>query len=221
MAPPVNPRRAYDSSRRQEQARRHRAAMLEAARRRFLERGYAATTIGDIAEAAGVSAPTVYKAFANKAGLLKAVVDVAIVGDDEPVPMMDREFVRRNMAEPDPRKKLTSYTEHFRVTAERSMPLHKVIREAAASDPAGAAVWAQLQQERLNGMSAFAANLKAGRHLRRGVTADDARDVLWAYTSSELYDLLVSQRGWSVARYAKWQAAALIAALLPPEPPPG
>jgi len=221
MSGPVKPRRAYDASRRRVQARANRAAVLAAARRLFLERGYAATTIGDVAGEAGVSAPTVYKVFANKPGLLKAVVDVAIVGDDEPVPLMEREFVQRNMAEPDPRTKLTMYAEHFRTTAERSMPLAMVVREAAASDPAAAEVWEQLQRERLTGMTAFAAHLKAGRHLRRGVTADEARDLLWTYTSPDLYDLLVHQRGWSRTRFATFQAAALIAALLPPEPPPG
>jgi AcrR family transcriptional regulator len=216
---PVKPRRPYDSSRRQAQARQNRAAVLDAARRQFLERGYAATTIADVADEAGVSAQTVYKVFANKAGLLKAVIDVAIVGDDEPVPLMEREFVQRNIAEPDPRRKLAQYARHFRVTAARSMPLANVARQAAAADPSAAAVYAQLQRERLTGMGAFAAHLAAGKHLRRGLSADDARDVLWTYTSTEVYDLLVFQRGWSPARFERWQGEALIAALLPLPPP--
>src|SRR6476646_542523 len=123
MSPSVNPRRAYDSSGRREQARQNRGTILDAARTRFLELGYAGTTMGAVAADAGVSVETVYKAFGNKAGLVKGVFDVAIVGDDEPVPLMEREFVQRNRAEPDPRRKLTAYAEHFRVTAARSMPL--------------------------------------------------------------------------------------------------
>src|SRR6478672_10547771 len=99
MSGHVKGRRAYDSSRRQEQARRTRAAVLDAARRQFLDAGYAATTMAGVAAGAGVSVETVYKAFANKPGLVKAVFDVAVVGDDEPVPLMQREFVRRNQAE--------------------------------------------------------------------------------------------------------------------------
>jgi AcrR family transcriptional regulator len=216
---PVKPRRPYDASRRRVQARANRAAVLAAARRRFLDDGYAATTLGAVAAEAGVSVETIYKAFGNKPGLLKAVVDVAIVGDDEPVPMMDREFVQRNIAEPDPRVKLEMYSEHFAVTAARSMPMALVVRDAAATDPAASAVWEQLQTERLTGMTAFGAHLHGGRHLRRGVTAEEARDVLWTYTSAELWDLLVIQRGWPPARFATWQAAALIAALLPPGKP--
>jgi AcrR family transcriptional regulator len=214
------PRRRYDASRRQEQARANRAAVLAAARRRFLEDGYAATTLAAIAGEAEVSVETIYKAFGNKPGLLKAVVDVAIAGDDEPVPIMDREFVQRNIAEPDARRKLEQYAEHFEESAGRSMPVTLLARDAALTDPGAAAVWEQLESERLIGMTAFGAHLHAGGYLRDGVTADEARDVLWAYTSPELWDIMIVRRGWSAGRYATWQARALIAALLP-DPPPG
>src|SRR5918997_474080 len=95
MSEGVKGSRPYDSSRRRAQARQTRAAILEAARARFLERGYATTTVGEIAADVGVSVETVYKAFANKAGLLKAMFDVAIVGDDEPIPLQEREMVVR------------------------------------------------------------------------------------------------------------------------------
>src|SRR4051795_10024314 len=105
-------RRPYESSRRQSQARQTRAAVRDAAERLFLERGYAATTMAAVAEAANVSVETVYKAFGNKPGLVKGVFDVAVVGDDEPVPMMQRDFVRRNEAERDPRRKLSGFGIH-------------------------------------------------------------------------------------------------------------
>jgi AcrR family transcriptional regulator len=111
MSSPVKPRRRYDASRRQEQARRSRWAVLQAARRLFLEHGYAATTMPAIATAAGVSVQSVYKAFGNKPALLKTVFDVAIAGDDEPVPMLQRAALGRIRAEPDPRRKLSLYGE--------------------------------------------------------------------------------------------------------------
>src|SRR5436190_14443587 len=104
MAKTVKARRRYESPVRDEQARRTRRAVLDAAHRFFREHGYAGTTIGAIAGEANVSVETVYKLFGNKAGLVKAVFDVAIVGDDEQVPLMQREFVRRNIAEPDARR---------------------------------------------------------------------------------------------------------------------
>ena len=218
MAGPVKPRRSYDSSGRQEQARRSRREILESARRLFLERGYASTTVAEVATGAGLSVETVYKAFGNKAGLVKAVFDVAIVGDDEPIPMMQREFVRRNMAEPDARKRLRAYGAHLARVSPRACPIQLVVREAAATDPAAAEVWAQLQAERLTGMTAFARHLDEGGHLRPGVTWQEARDVLWVHNSVELWHLLVDQRGWSNQRFGRWVGAQLVAALLPPAP---
>ena len=214
MARAVKPQRRYDASRRQEQARATRRAVLDAARELFLAQGYAGTTVGAVAARAGVSVETVYKAFGNKPGLVKAVFDVSVVGDDEPVPMLQREFVRRNMAEPDPRVKLHDYGAHIAATAPRIGPVLLVVREAAAGDAGAAAVWEQLQQERLTGMTAFAKHLHEGGHLREGVSMAEARDVLWVHNSLELWELLVRLRGWSNERFGRWIGQQLVAALL-------
>src|SRR3974390_3293143 len=87
--------RRYRSPRREQQARATRAGIIAAAARRFLARGYAGTTMRAVAAGAGVALPTVELVFGTKATLLKAVIDVAIAGDDEPVPMLDREWARR------------------------------------------------------------------------------------------------------------------------------
>lgn len=215
MSRPVKPPRVYDSSRRREQARRARAEVLREARRRFLDDGYAATTLGAIADAAGVSVETVYKGFGNKAGLLKAVFDVAIVGDDEPVPLVERDMVAQINAEPDGHQKLRIYCGGYVERAARAVPVHLLARDAAATDPAAAGVLEQFQRERLTGMTAFAAHLRDANVLRRGVTAGEARDVLWVHTSAELWDLLVQQRGWKPERFGRWLHQQLVAALLP------
>ena len=214
MSRRVKRRRTYDSSRRREQARQTRRAVLDAAHRLFLDQGYAATTVPQVAAEADVSVETVYKAFGNKPGLVKAVFDVAVMGDDEPIPMLQRESVRRNMAEPDPRKKLMAYGEEFCERAARVGPIQLLVKEAAASDAGAAEVWEQLNTERLTGMTFFARHLHESGHLRDGVTWQEARDVLWAHISVELWDLLVNQRGWSNKRYGRWLARQLIAALL-------
>ena len=215
MSDAVKPRRRYDSTRRQEQARENRRAVLDAARRLFLERGYAATTVGAMATAAGVSVETVYKAFGNKPGLVKAVVDVAIVGDHESEPMLQRDRVRRMEAEPDPRRKLAMYGEHLADSAPRRVPGELLVRAAAASDAGAAEVWDQLEAERLTGMAFFARHLHEGGYLRPGVSVDESRDVLWTYNSAEVYELLVMRREWTPQRYGRWVADALAAALLP------
>jgi AcrR family transcriptional regulator len=213
MSAPVN-RRPYDSSRRQEQARRNRAHILDAARDAFLARGYAATTIPDVAARAGVSVETVYKAFRNKPGLLKAVFDVAVAGDDEPVPIMQRDFVAQINAEPDPATKLRMYAQHLHRTMPRTSGVLLLARAAATMDDDIAAVWQQMNGERLIGMTAFATHLHDSRSLRRGITIEHARDVLWTYNAVEIYDLLVNERGWSVDRYRDFVADALVAALV-------
>jgi AcrR family transcriptional regulator len=209
-------KRNYDASRRQEAARRSRARILEVARERFLADGYAGTTLASIAAEAEVSVETINKAFRNKAGLLKAMFDVAVAGDDEPVAIPDRPFVARINAEPDGRRKLEMYTEHLSDSAPRAAPVELLIRSAAGVDAEIGAVWKKLQTERLTGMGMFAAHLVESGVLRDGVTHEEARDVLWACTSSELYEMLVLERGWSVERWARFVHDTASIALLPP-----
>ncbi|MGH2668318.1 MAG: TetR/AcrR family transcriptional regulator [Actinomycetota bacterium] len=197
-------KRKYDSTRRREQAAGTRSDILRTADKHFRARGYAGTTIGAVAEGAQVSVETVYKTFRNKPGLLKAVIDVAIVGDEAALPMLERDLVRRIEGEPDARRKLQTYGRHLAASAPRSVPLELLVRQAAASDPAVGDLARRLDEERLVGMSRFAEHLYAGRHLAPGVSRAEARDLLWTYISAELYELLVVKRGWSVKRYARW-----------------
>lgn len=208
--------RTYDATRRREQAQENRARVLGAARARFLADGYTATTIPAVASDAGVSVQTVYKAFGNKAGLLKAVFDVAVTGDDQPIPVAERDQIKQIQAEADPRTKLRMYSEYFVQGAQRAVAVELLARDAASSDPAAAAVWDQIQQERLTGMGQFARHLHAGGQLPADTAVEEARDILWTFTSPELWDLLVIQRGWTPTRYGHWLAGMLTAALLTP-----
>ena len=191
---------AYDSARRQQQARRHRARVLESARRRFLDQGYAATTLGAVAADADVSVDTIYKAFRNKAGVLKPVFDVAVAGDNEPVSVPDREFVAAIQKEPDGRSKLRLYAEHLSTSMPRAAPVQLLAQAAAASDPEIEVVHRQTRTELLTATEAFAAHLYGGGYIEPGMTVEQARDILWTVNSPELYELLVLERGWTVAR---------------------
>ena len=173
MSSPVNPRRRYDSTRRQAQAGHTRTAVIDAARRLFLDRGFAATTMPAVAADAGVSVQTVYKVFGSKARLAKSVFDTSMAGDDEPETMLERPALARVRDEPDPRRMFRLYGEFLAVVAPRHVPIQLVIRDAAGSDPDARAVWDELQAERLRGMSMFAQALReqgppARRHLRPG-----------------------------------------------------
>ena len=216
MSSPV--KRNYDASRRREMARLSRARMLDAARTRFLRDGYRATTVAHIAADAGVAVQTVSKTFGNKPGIVKALFDVALVGDDEEVPLADRDWIVAIHDEPDPRAKVWRYARTLATILPRTAPIQLLAREAAG-DPALGAVWDQIRFGRLMGMTDLARNLADAGHLREGITVDDARDVLWTYSSPEVYELLVVGRGWTTERYAEFLATGTIAALLVDQPP--
>lgn len=214
MVEPVKPVRRYDASRRQEQARENRARVLAAAGELFLEKGYADTAMPEIARVAGVSVQTVYKVFANKATLLKAVFDVSVAGDDEPVPMTERDVIGTIRAEPDAAKKIARYTRHLAEGSPRHVPLQLLARAAAGVDRAAAEVWDQMRQESLTAMTYFANDLIATGQVRESLSAEDTRDILFTYHSAAIYELLVIDRGWSTDRYARFLADAMISAVL-------
>jgi AcrR family transcriptional regulator len=218
MTRDVKTHRTYDATGRRDRALRTRAEVLDSARALFLEQGYAATTMSQIAGGANVSVEMIYKSIGNKHALLKAVLDVAIVGDDEPVPMLQREMVARMRAEPDPRRMLGIYGEHIVVSWPRQVPVQLITRAAAAVDPAARDLWEAMQAERLAGMSLFAQNLADRGFLRPGLTAEDARDVLWALTAPEQYEILVVQRDWPMERVGRFIVDAMIGTLLPHHP---
>jgi AcrR family transcriptional regulator len=218
MSTPVK-RRRYDSTGRRAQAQQNRTAILSAARHRFLAHGYAATTMAVIAADAGVSVETIYKVFGNKPGVLRALFDVAVGGDEQTIPAHDRDVLDNLWVELDPEKKLRLYGEVLGRSAARIQPVQRLAREAAASDPAAAEVYEAIRNERLASMVGFAEFLRDSGKLRTGVTVDEARDVLWTYNSAELWELLVIKRGWEPDRYGRWIGDALVAALLEPPKP--
>ena len=206
-------KRSYDASRRQALARQSRARVLDAARTHFLTSGYGATTLARIAAEADVSVQLINKSFGNKAGLLRALFDVAIVGDDEPVPLAQRNWITAIHDEPDARQKLHMYATVLAGMLPRTAPIQLLIRQAS-DDPAIAQVWQGIRFGRLMGMTDLATNLAQGGHLRDGITPDAARDILWAYSSPELFELLVMERGWPTDRYATFVETGTVAGLL-------
>ena len=135
MIEPVKPKRRYDSPRRREQAAATRRAILEAAQRLFEQQGYAATTMAAIAAEAGVALKTVYVAFETKSGVLRALWHLLLRGDEDDVPVGERDWYREVLEEPDPERQLRLNARNSRVVKERVGRLLDVIRGAAAADP--------------------------------------------------------------------------------------
>jgi AcrR family transcriptional regulator len=212
-APKVN--RPYESPLRAGQARSTRLALLEAARRLFEEQGYVATSIEQIAEAAGVSRATVFTSVGGKPVLLKAAYDVALVGDDEPVPMPQRPDALRAKAEPDPYKHLAMYAAILTQIQGRIARINEAIRGAAGADSEARALWETVQSERAIGAEHVIEIVEQKGGLRRGLDRREAIDIVWTLIEPGLYFQLVHQRAWKVERYQAWLADALHAQLLP------
>lgn len=213
MARSVNAR-GYHSPLRREQARATQRAVLDAARRLFVEGGYVATTMNAIAAEARVSPETVYALFKNKRSLLTRLVEVTIVGDDAPVRVADREWVAQLRDEPDPRRAVQVLARNGRLILQRMMPIYEVLRGAAAADPGAAAVLERYRSQRFIGQRQILRTLTSRHPLREGLTASMAADILFTVGSPETYGLLVRDRRWSAARFERWYADTLARLLL-------
>jgi AcrR family transcriptional regulator len=208
----VKPTRSYDASRRRERARQNRSRVIDAAERMFLRDGYSATTVQAIATAAGVSADTIYKSFGGKPGLIRAIRDRALEGEG-PVPA-ERRSDEIQAHETDPRNIIYAWGAFVAEIAPRVTPILLLIRDAATNDPEVQALRDELDTARLERMTQNARRLHHAGHLRPNLTVAEAADVLWAYSSPELYELLVLTRGWPPNRYGQFVADAMINALL-------
>ena len=192
-------RRTYESPRRRQQAAQTRVVVIESATQLFAERGWTGTGMRDVARAAGVAVETVYANFGSKPDLLLAALDVAVVGDDQPVPLADRpEFAEVGRGSLAARARAAARL--LRRIHERTYGLGKALREAAAGDVELARHLAALEKRRLVNVDE-AARVIAGRPI-----SDTERDGLWAVVSMQVYQLLVEVLGWTPADYEAWMA---------------
>ena len=199
---------------RQARTRLARRAVVEAARTLFLERGYPATTIEAISDRSDVPSATVYRLFSSKLGILKALLDVSIGGDDDAVRMLDRPRTRSLMGDTDAKARLAGFVQVSVDVNVRTLPVYRILVSAAGSDPDAAALLADLTRQRDEGQGELARSLARAGSLRKGVSARDAADVIHALMAPELYQLFVADRGWSPERYEQWLCGVLADQLL-------
>jgi len=207
-------KRSYDASGRRAQARARRLAVVLAARDLFERDGYRPTTIAAIAAQAGVSAESVYKGFGTKAALAKAVFDLELAGDDEPVPVAERPAMEAVRDEPDVRRKIALFAAGLAERQGRSALVTILIRDGRHVDDALAPIWEKMHDEGLAGMTVLGRHLLETGQLRAGIELDEVRDVLWNYLAIDHYERLVLSQGWSLGRYSRWLAEAITTALV-------
>ena len=212
VKPTVKPKRAYDSSRRREEASRTRERIIGTAERLFLRDGYAATTIASIAAAVDVSPDTIYKAFGGKPGLVRAIRSQGLLGAG-PVPAEQRSD-HAQTTESDARRIIETWGKLTTEVAPRVAPILLLVRSAAATDPEMQALLGEMDTDRMRRMTGNARRLRATGQVRAGISLSHTADILFTYSAPELYELLVLRRGWPPKRYGQFVAEAMIDALL-------
>ena len=194
--------RRYRSQLREQQTAATRGAVVHAARELFVANGWAGTGMRDVAAAAGVALETVYSHFSSKSGLLRAVADTAVVGDDASDPLAARpEFLA--IGEGRRPARLRAAARLLTAVHVRTAPIAKLLRQAAAADEEIAEML-QSTRERQRADVADALELIIGRAPTR-----PERDGVWAIASPEVYLLLVEESGWTPQQYAAWVTETL------------
>jgi AcrR family transcriptional regulator len=208
LAPPKT-RRPYRSPRREARAHATSQRVLRAATTLFAERGYAGTTIPAVAAKAKVSVPTVETLFATKARLLKATIDVAIAGDNLPVPMLDREWAIAATETTDLGAFVSIVASVLAPAQERSSGLVLSVFEGARYDPELAVLAAQMTTQRATMATWVVGRLAALGALHSEISEDEAVDTVFALMEPALFDRLIRLRGWTLIRYEHWVARSL------------
>jgi AcrR family transcriptional regulator len=211
----VKPRR-YDATTRQARSAATRQRIVDAARQLILEGGYRATTIAAIAARAGVNTDSVYTLVGRKPMVLRELIEQAVSGTDHEVVAEDRDYVKAIRAEEDPAKKLAIYARAVCETHQRLAPLFLALRDASSTETEAQEVWQEISRRRAANMRKFVRELRDSGGLRAGLSIDEGADIVWATNSSELYVLLVVERGWAVGRFERWLADSWRRLLLAP-----
>ncbi len=216
MTPRNSTKREYDSTRRRAQANETRRHILEAARKLFMERGYAGATAEAIAAEAGVAAQTIYAIFKNKKRMLVSLMNVSpTTGIEDHTPMSERPAVQAVSQEHDQRRQLQMFAEVVANNLDQFAVVSEIMTDAAKIEPDFDRILQKLNRQRLEHMTLAVQQIAANGPFRENIDEAEARDIVWTLTSGEVFLLLTRDRGWSKEKYAHWLADVLIRDLLP------
>lgn len=207
--------RRYTSTVREQSAQRTRQAIMQAAAELFVTRGFAATSLADIAAAAQVARPTVFAAFGSKAAVLHHVLDQALAGDDEPIPVADRPWFRPVWEAATPALVLDAYAVVCTLIGARAAPIFEAVRRAAHADAEVARLWSTTQHNRRAGAEMVIKHARRRGPLRTGLPTSRAVDLLWIFNDPAHYHALVIECEWSERSFTRWLADQMRHNLLP------
>jgi len=209
----VKDKRKYSSAVREEQAARTRTRILDAAAELFLERGYARTTMKDIAVQADVARDTVHAIFGSKARVLTALIDHRLVPDGSVTNVTQLPEALAIKDEVDQRKQIELFTKFIAGISTELRPVFEILRTASAVEPEMAKVFEEMDQFRMNNMQTYASWIAARGPLR--VSTRQAGEIIWALASLDVARMLCDELGWTESQHARWLSDTLIRTLLP------
>ncbi len=216
MTKPKSPKREYDSTRRQAQANETRRQILEAARKLFMERGYAGATVEAIAAEAGVAAQTIYAIFKNKKRILVSLMNVLSAnGIEDNTPMPERAGPQAVSQEHDQRRQLQMFAQVVANNLAQVAVVSEIMVNAAKTERDVDRILQRLNNQRLEHMKFAVQQIAPNGPFRENVDKAYATDIVWTLTSPEIFLLLTRDRGWSKEKYAQWLADTLARVLLP------
>ncbi len=213
-------RRAYRSNQRAAAARLTRGRVLQAATAVFVTCGWSGATVAAVAARAEVSVPTVEALFGTKARLLKAAIDVAIAGDDEPVPMLERPWAAAARQAGSAPEFLVTVSDVLAVAQARSAGLVLAVFDGAARDQGLAELAAQMLAQRAVMAAWIVDGLVRHAPLRPDSSRGEAVDTVWVLMDPAVFDRLIRRPGWTPRRYARWFATSVLRLLTADSPPP-
>jgi AcrR family transcriptional regulator len=209
----VKDKRKYSSAVREEQAARTRTRILDAAAELFLERGYARTTMKDIAVQADVARDTVHAIFGSKARVLTALIDHRLVPDGSVTNVTQLPEALAIKDEVDQRKEIELFAKFIASISTELRPVFEILRTASAVEPEMAKVFEEMDQFRMNNMQTYASWIAARGPLR--VSTRQAGEIIWALASLDVARMLCDELGWTESQHARWLSDTLIRTLLP------
>jgi AcrR family transcriptional regulator len=208
----VKDKRKYSSAVREEQAARTRTRILDAAAELFLERGYARTTMKDIAVQADVARDTVHAIFGSKARVLTALIDHRLVPDGSVTNVTQLPEALAIKDEVDQRKQIELFAKFIAGISTELRPVFEILRTASAVEPEMAKVFEEMDQFRMNNMRTYASWIAARGPLR--VSTRQAGEIIWALASLDVARMLCDELGWTESQHARWLSDTLIRTLL-------
>ena len=204
MKDDVKGARGYSSPLRLEQAALTRSQVLAAAAGLFTSQGYPATTVTQVARAAGVSVDTLYATVGRKSEILREVVEAAISGTGRTVPAEERDYVIAGRAALGADMKIRIYADAVAAMSPRTAPVFAALRDAASTDAACASLDIEIATRRADNMLRFAADLRSTGELRSEITDQFIADTVWAMAGWEHYRQLVGGRGWTAVQFGDY-----------------